>query len=470
MEWTGTFEIPNSGVRVGGRVRIDAGESVLTTFGALAQRSGGPVTDIVADDDGQTLPMVWCVTEDGERLTLLNLVSLGGSLGTLGTDLTTTRQQWIVGSAVGALIEPVELVTFSSIAFGLTDLSAWLQTPRPSQDVRGNNPQVDLSVKAPDIAEMTYEGLIIKFGGQLGMRSGFDTVTVEYPARVTGTPPEEMTWEDLVNTVVTPIEAMLWIATGRFSALEEPNVRLEGDPPRYYRLWISPLQPRRFTKPEHRIPHHDMLYTAADIPGGVETGVTKWLGIWDDISPAFGPVIARYRAPFTYANDRFHAAVAALESYSDRRKKPPTLTKAERKGRRKRVEQAIQSQEPDLTEWVMKAVREAERPNLRTRLDHLLSEAEDVGQALTGEDRDYFLSAVVKARHAYAHSIRIVGAIEGGPALHWAAQGLNWVLRYHALTEIGFDPAQARERVLTDTTFVQETDRLRQALERPESA
>lgn len=302
------------------------------------------------------------------------------------------------------------------------------------------------------------------------MRSGFDTVTVEYPARVTGTPPEEMTWEDLVNTVVTPIEAMLWIATGRFSALEEPNVRLEGDPPRYYRLWISPLQPRRFTKPEHRIPHHDMLYTAADIPGGVETGVTKWLGIWDDISPAFGPVIARYRAPFTYANDRFHAAVAALESYSDRRKKPPTLTKAERKGRRKRVEQAIQSQEPDLTEWVMKAVREAERPNLRTRLDHLLSEAEDVGQALTGEDRDYFLSAVVKARHAYAHSIRIVGAIEGGPALHWAAQGLNWVLRYHALTEIGFDPAQARERVLTDTTFVQETDRLRQALERPESA
>lgn len=470
MEWTGTFEIPNSGRRVGGRLTIDASESTLTTFGVLQDVSGNPSADIFREDDVDSVPMAWCVTEEGRHLTLLDLVPLGGNVGLTGTGLEPTRQQWIVGSAVGALIEPIYPVTFSSMSFGLTDLSAWLGAPHHTHEIRWGQPRIDVSATALDIKAKTDEGLDIGFGGRLQAQGGFDSVTVNYPTRVNATPPKEATWQSIVNQIVTPIETMLWTATGRFSALEEPSLRLDGDHPQYHRLWVSLLEPRSFSRPERRSTPIDMLYLGPDIPGGVETGLKKWFSVWEEISPAFGPVIARTRAPFTYANDRFHASVAALESYSDQRNKPMGLSKAQRKARRQRVKHAIETQAPELTDWVVEAVKQAERPSLRSRLDHLLSEAGDIGEAIVGADRDQFLTAVVKARNAYAHSTRIIGAIQGGSALHWVTQGLNWVLRYHALTELGFSSDDAQQRVLANSTFLQETQRIQQALAQPESA
>lgn len=463
MEWTGTFEIPGSRVRVGGRLTIDAGDSVLTTFGELERAPGEPAADIF-DDVDKVLPMVWCVTEEGKHLTLLDLISLGGNLSAFGPDMTTTRQQWIVGSAIGALIEPVDPVTFSSMTFGLTDLSTWLQTPRHAQDIRWDNPKVDVSAHAPDTAEVEFDHLAIRFGGQLAVQNGFDSVTVNYPARVTCTPSDEMKWQEIVNTTVTPIEVLLWIASGRFSALEQPRVKLEGERPQYFPLWVSPLEPNGFTRPEHRRPHQDLLYTAADVPGGLESGVTRWFAIWDDISAAFGPVIARYRAPFTYANDRFYAAVAALESYSAWKHGKRAIRKTERNRRIELVRKSLDASSPDLTDWVLDALDKAHYHTLRTRMHLLLDEAGPISEALVGDDRDEFITGVIKARDAYAHSARIVGAIEGGAALHWAAQGLNWLLRYHALGEIGFDPDQARERLLSNHTFNQEANRLRDEL------
>ena len=87
---------------------------------------------------------------------------------------------------------------------------------------------------------------------------------------------------------------------------------------------------------------------------------------------------------------------------------------------------------------------------------------------MTGTDRSGFLSGVIKARNAYAHSTRVAGAIEGGPALHWATQGLNWILRYYAMIDIGFDPDTARQKVLSNRVFEQEVKRLREALEQPQ--
>jgi hypothetical protein len=463
MEWTGTFEIPDSGVRVGGRLTIDAGDSVLTTFGELEGASGETAVDVF-DDEDKVLPMVWCLTEEGERLTLLDLVSLGGSLSSFGQDLTTARQQWIVGSAIGALIEPVEPVTFSSISFGFTDLSTWLHSPRHSQELRLDDPKVDVTVAAPDIAEIALDRVTFTFGGQLGVRGGFDSVTVDYPARVTSTTTEEMEWHELVNTVVTPLEVMLWIATGRFSALEHPRVRLEGEHPQYFPLWVSPLEPRSFTRPEHRRPHQDLLYAAADMPGGLESGVARWFDIWDDISAAFGPVIARYRAPFAYANDRFHAAVAALESYSTWKHGKRAIPKTERNRRIEIVRNSLDTSSPELTDWVLNALDKAHYHTLRTRMHLLLDEAGPISEALVGDDVDEFITGVIKARDAYAHSVRIVGGIEGGAALHWAAQGLNWILRYHALCELGFEPEPAKERVLLNHTFQQEASRLKDEL------
>ncbi len=461
MEWTGTFEIPESGVRVGGRLTIDAGRSILTTFGALAADSSAPlVTDPWESED---IPMVWGVAEDGSRLTLLDLVPLGGNVSFPGE--WTTRQEWICGSAVGDHIEPEEPVTFSSLSFGLTDLSSWLGTPRPTEDWEWKEPaRLDLSVSQHEIAEVVHGDLTINFDGMWGTRRAFDEVTVTYPARITGTSSVELPWEQLVNGVVTPIEVLLWVATGRFSALEDLRVRLDGPHPTYKPLWVSLLQPRSYKPPTNRLPQSDMLFTAADIPGGVESGVEKWFNIWQDIEPAYGPVIARYRAPFTYANDRFHAAIAALESYSSHKHGKRAITKVERNQRIAQVKEALDDTVLDLTDWVLEALEMAHYHTLRTRLNLLLEDAGEISDALVGDDPDSFITAVIKSRDAYAHSAHVLGSIEDRGSLHWVSRGLNWLLRYHSLIDIGFDPDEARNRVLANHTFTQEAERMRQDL------
>jgi hypothetical protein len=464
MEWTGTFEVPGSDVRVGGRLTIDSGQSTLTTFGALATDGGSHVEPDPWSDDGdvETIPMVWGVSEDGARLTLLELTSLGGNRSWPGE--WTIRQQWICQCAIGGHVEPVEPVTFSSLALGLTDLSAWMNTPMPDEKWLTKPYRVDFSVVTHEIAELNHGDLTIHFDGSFGTQSGFDSITVTYPARITGTTSVELSWQQLVNDVATPIEVLLWVATGRFSALDDLRVRLDGPRPAYVPLWVSLLQPRRFEPPRRRLVHNEMLFTADDMPGGVEAGVARWFDRWSDIRPAFGPVIARYRAPFSYADDRFHSAIAALESYSTQKHGQRALSKHDRNQRIERVREALDASAPDLTHWVSKALEKAHYHTLRTRLELLLGEAGPISEAIVGDDRDAFISAVIRARDAYAHSTPIVGAIEGGATLHWTAQGLNWLLRYHALTEIGFDSEQARELVLTNYTFVREAERLREAL------
>ncbi|HJQ76488.1 MAG TPA: HEPN domain-containing protein [Acidimicrobiia bacterium] len=463
MEWTGTFEVPGSGVRVGGRLTIDSGQSILTTFGNLAGVDGAPApTDPLQDEDVEKIPMVWGVSEEGSRLTLLGLVSLGGNLSWPGE--WTTRQQWICECAIGGHIEPVEPVTFSSIAFGLSDLSAWLGTPRPEEKRTIKPHRLDLTVVTHEIAEFQLGDVTIHFDGSFRTRSEFDSITVDYPARITASTSVELTWHELVNRVATPIEVLLWVATGRFSALDDLRVRLDGPHPVYERLWVSLLQPRRFEAPTRRLVGNELLFRADEIPDGLEAGLHRWFEIWSVLRPSFGPVIARYRAPFSYANDRFHSAVAALESYSAEKHGKRTLSKAERNRRIKLVRESLDSSAPDLTDWVLEAIEQAHYHTLRSRLERLLDEAGPIGEALVDNDREGFISAVVRARDAYAHSAPIVGGVEGGAALHWAAEGLNWLLRYYAMIEIGFEEEEVAERVVKDYTFVQVAERLRDAL------
>jgi len=465
MEWSGTFEVPNSGVRVGGRLTIDSGQSTLTTFGSLAGEDGSPVqANPWHDEDVGTIPMVWGVSEEGSRLTLLELTSLGGNLSWPGE--WTTRQQWICECAIGGHIEPVQPVTFSSISFGLSDLSAWLTTPRPEEKRTIKPYRLDLSAATHEIAAFEHDDLTVHFDGSFGTRSGFDSITLDYPARITASTSVEQTWQELVNMTATPIEVLLWVATGRFSALDDLRVRLDGQHPVYERLWVSFLQPRRFEPPTRRLVGNEILFKADEIPGGLEAGINRWFAVWSAIRPAFGPVIARYRAPFSYANDRFHSAVAALESYSTLKHGKRALSKEERNRRIEVVRESLDGSAPELTNWVLEALGQSHYHSIRSRLVRLLDDAGPIGDALVGDDKDGFISAVVKARDAYAHSAPIVGGVEGGAALHWAAEGLNWLLRYYALIEVGFERENAIERVVTNDTFVQVAERLREAVSR----
>ncbi|MBA3360633.1 MAG: hypothetical protein H0T94_04070 [Acidimicrobiia bacterium] len=455
MEWLGTFEVPGTGRRVGGRLVIGDRKSELTTFDALSlDRDRGALPT----DSAIAIPMVWGRTEDGKRITVVNLRSLAWRLfeGAWGTE------RWLCDFAIDNHLVPEEPLRFSSLSVGLTDLSSWLESPvpRPQWTIDEVHVEEVQSLRRVEHGDLAYE-----FQRSWGTRSGFDEVTIEYPTFATVTSTAELELEELVNLAVTPLEALLWVSTGRFSELDISQVRLEGERPVYEKLWASFLKPLTHETPARRLHKSDMLFTANELPGGLDGGLRRWLDRWEDIQQAFGPVIARYRAPFTYADDRFATSVSALESYSTRVKHGKfEIPKRERKERIARVEAALQSEAPDLIDWVRSALRYAGQYELKTRLALLLDEAGNVSEALFGEQGESFIQAVVKSRNQVAHSLVRRGGIEGGGNLHWTFRGLNWLLRYHAMLELGFSEQEAQTRIIKNCDFQQEAERLKRDL------
>lgn len=105
MEWLGSFQVPNSGRKVGGRLVIDEHKSELTTFDELL-----PDPDRAAPytDSDVNIPMVWGETHAGKRLTLLNVRSLGGTFFSGGW----SRERWLCDAAIEERLEPEEPPTF----------------------------------------------------------------------------------------------------------------------------------------------------------------------------------------------------------------------------------------------------------------------------------------------------------------------------------------------------------------------
>jgi hypothetical protein len=113
MEWHGTFEIPGTDRRVGGRLVIDESESLLRLYGSLRPSENGKSEDEV--------PLVWGTTESGQRLTLVDLASLGSSL--VGPGLRRS-ESWLCGHAIEHHLEPKQPLTFSAVTCGMTYLSS----------------------------------------------------------------------------------------------------------------------------------------------------------------------------------------------------------------------------------------------------------------------------------------------------------------------------------------------------------
>ena len=225
----------------------------------------------------------------------------------------------------------------------------------------------------------------------------------------------------------------------------------------YARLWASMLRPQRFEPPERRLIPGEMLFTAADMPGGAADAIARWYDRWEQLKPAIRPVIARVRAPFGYSNDDFMSAVAALESYSTLKHGKRDLSKEERNRRIAIVEEALGDAEPEISEWVTGALDRAHYHTLRSRLQRLLEEAGPVGTMVAGLDSDAFITPIISARDSQAHSTSIVGGLEGGEAMYWTSQGLLWLLRYHMLVEIGYSVDEAQRRIRSNRAFERET-------------
>ena len=153
-----------------------------------------------------------------------------------------------------------------------------------------------------------------------------------------------------------------------------------------------------------------------------------------------------------------------VDHYSGLTSGPFEIPKKERKKRIAKVEQALQSDAPELVGWVRSALRNADRFELNTRLSLLLDESGQVSESLVGAEGEVFVERVIKSRNQVAHSLVRRGGIEGGGSLHWAFRGLNWLLRYYAMIELGFSEQFAQERITQNGEFRQEAARLRTSL------
>jgi hypothetical protein len=404
--------------------------------------------------------MVRGVSEDGKRVTAVELASLGGSLFS-GPAGTWSAETWLCGYAVEAHFDLEDPVIFTAGSVGLTYLSSWLQSPRPKTKFTSDSYRLKIEMKS--LAEVEHEGSVFDFSGIGGTTSGFDATTVDFPTIVHVTPPTALRLEDLVNSMVVPIESLLWVATGVFSDTDL-HVRIDGDHPLYGKVWVSPLRPTYHQPPNRRLVRNEMLFTANDLPGGLDGGLRRWLEVWSDLQPALGPVIARHRAPFSYADDRFATSVAGLESYSALRHGEHEISREERNQRIAAVDAALRSGAPELVDWVVEALERAHRHTLRSRLNRLLDEAGELTDALLGSHREEFVSAVIQSRDQVAHSLARRGGISGGGAMHWTSRGFVWLLRYLAMTELGFTDDESRERVHADSKFQGEAKLLKQVL------
>ena len=188
----------------------------------------------------------------------------------------------------------------------------------------------------------------------------------------------------------------------------------------------------------------------------------RWLDMWADVGRVLVPVLGRERAPFTYVNDRFAASVAALESYSTLASKhgERAISKETMKDRLGHIKKALADSPDNLRTWALKGLAYADRFTLRERLELLFDASGHVGEILVHSDRDKFIDEATASRNQYAHNLADRG-IRAGGNLHWAHRGLIWLLRYHLLVDLGFDPSEASRRVTENTTFQQEAARMR---------
>ncbi|MGF1616803.1 MAG: HEPN domain-containing protein [Acidimicrobiia bacterium] len=457
MEWVGSFEVPGSGNAVAGRLIVGDERSELTVIAPLGPSRAGELLD---SDSPQNLPLVRGVTTEGTPVTAVDLTPVGESWHSRAGSAWTV-ETWIPGYVVEAHFDSEDRPTFTGASLSLTYLSSWLGSPLPKTQATENS--FALEVETRTLAKATHQVGSYDFSGRAGTTSGFDATSLDFPAVALVEPALPVELGELVESMITPLEALLWVATGRFSDTDL-HVRLDGDTSVFAKVWVPWIRPSAHEPQKRRLIGQEMLFQAEELPGGIEEGLPRWLDVWPVLRDALGPVIARDRAPFSYTDDRFASAIAGLEAYSLLRHGEYQMSREERALRVAAIAKAVERDKPEYLEWLLEALGQAHRHTLRSRLNKTLDEAGELGSTLLGEAREKFIGAVIKSRNQVAHSLPRQGGLPGGAAMHWASRGFSWLLRYLAMNELGFAPDASRDRVLASHTFRQEADLLQGAL------
>lgn len=133
-----------------------------------------------------------------------------------------------------------------------------------------------------------YKGLV-SGGSTEGLRHEISQ-PVYFDVRVDKPAP----WSDLANHWLQPLQALLWLASGRAGEVEGVWVWAPSKEPRenpWKRcLWVPFIRPTRLAR-EPMGP--EVLFRARELPGGFEDGFEAWMALWGDLQHLLGPLYAR---------------------------------------------------------------------------------------------------------------------------------------------------------------------------------
>lgn len=459
MDLLGSWWRPGHDEEVGGRLVIDDNESTLDIFGTLADWSEHDFArGVTSDAQVPDIPMLNGFA-DGQQLTVLGLTCLSPRFpGMIGNEV------WLCEAALETHLKEDHTLRFSGIKAELEHLGAWVGAPGASREWNMQDGSIRVEAQSEELVSVVLpDNTKLTLGQDLSESNEKEGIRLSFPASASFTGAALGSWRDLSEAYVMPLEALLWLATTRLSPADREW--LKNDDERWTRYHASKIRPKAtdVERQRRRLVPSEMLFTAADLPGGASQGLRQWFDDWDQMSHVLGPLIARDRSPFSYADDRFTAAVAAVEEYhrlleGDDRELP----RAEHRARVSKIVDLVDRHEPGYSDWVHRALREANRISLKARLVQLTEESGEVAQQMLGNHLDDFIDAVCDARNEYAHGTKKESKIKGGEILHWSAAALRWLLRVTLLRSMGFDDSVTR--VSGYSRFSQEAKRIHDAL------
>jgi hypothetical protein len=467
--WVGSWWRPGRREEVGGELTVGESGCSLILFGSfkewtadeLAQGVGFPLAEPLKE------PLVYGHA-GRTRFTLLDLsCTFPRPPGALGTE------RWSAEAAVeGHLEVPADRSPpkFSGIQAILQHLGVWAQARGVDQRVSTGEYRVEVGAEPH-----TLSSALLPSGGRIVIEQAVATslgtsgFTIHQPVFARMEAPARLNWQGLLDECLQPLQVLLWIATAEPSWVDRVDVQLDESSPRgsrWARLWVPFMQPG-LERPSKDLLPSDVLFFANEMPGGFEEGFATWLELWGRMRHVVGPLYARARAPFAYADDRFYTAVTALEAYhrlvrdSDR-----DLPRRAHHARVERLRYVLREHAPDLEEWAVNATLPFNRIPLWRRIMELLAKSGEVGRSLVGQHGDRFAREVEELRHGQAHARPASVSLVSEPGgLYVAASALVWLLRLSLLMELGFQNDEAIRRVTRHRWFQWNADELRSILD-----
>jgi hypothetical protein len=442
---------------VGGTLLIDEDGSRLSLSGSFATWTPKQLRDGVGFPLSQpVLEPVLHGYAGGKRLTLLDAeCRFPRPPGALG------EERWTVDAVIHGHIHTSEHpVPFSGLEVALQHLGVWAGARSVEQKFYfGEKRRIEIAADVHQLAVAELPDAAVSIEQALAFGdSAEDGFLIRQPVVLRIEPHRPASWKDLLNDWLQPIEAFLWLATTTTSRVDRVSVRFtDSDAPTgtdWGELHVPLLQPNAAER-ERTLSRYELLFHLDEVPGGFEQSLVRWFRIWTDLRHVIGPLFARARAPFAYANDRFYTAAAAVEAYHRYCKESNAeLPRKEHRQRVRRLEAIVDLFATDLTQWAVNAATSFNRIPMWRRIVEMLDCLGTLSAEMVEANGEGFAREVEKARHGHAHALGERGALSSESAwLYQASNALVWILRAAWLVDLGFDINWTINRITSHHTF-----------------